>query len=195
MDGGRSARSVSSGSAAFKEEKEWQRELADERRSWQESAGLASTITDDQKGDDWQLLTKLPQPTEDQPYPSPLFNHEDGFRLPAHYDLHRLLPRQSALLGCQLLSEVLNVDLSLPRRVQAVVRYTLLPTTTYHAIISFLRQQPELPVNVIEALVRGCRLQRRGGGGGEQHARDTEQQQEQQQQKPIMTARAHSMIR
>lgn len=99
------------------------------------------------------------QPSEGDPYPVAVFDHEDLFRLPTYYKLRRLVPAQSMRLGVQLISEGLNADRPLPNRLEAMIRWTLLPSTTYVDIINFLQKYqdtPSLTVNLVEALIRGC---------------------------------------
>ncbi len=94
-------------------------------------------------------------------------DHADLFILTCCYGLMRLLPRQTLVLDKQLFAKMLNVNRSIPERVQAAIRWTLLPTTTYADVVRALETYEKasevegqivrkaLPVNVVEALLRG----------------------------------------
>jgi hypothetical protein len=94
-------------------------------------------------------------------------DHTDLFILTCCYGLMRLLPRQTLVLDKQLFAKLLNVNRSIPERVQAAIRWTLLPTTTYADVVRALETYEKatevdgqivrkaLPVNVVEALLRG----------------------------------------
>ena len=55
---------------------------------------------------------------------------------------------------------VLNSDRPISDRVRAAIRWTLLPTTSYIDILKFIRENPELPVNIVDALYKVRRRER-----------------------------------
>jgi hypothetical protein len=94
---------------------------------------------------------------------TPLGDHRDFFCLEACFGLHKLLPRQVNALAQQFLHQVFNADRPVPERVKALIRYTVMPTTTYADIVEFLNKHETpkeegskpMAVNFVEALLKG----------------------------------------
>jgi hypothetical protein len=92
-----------------------------------------------------------------------LGDHRDYFCLEACYGLTKLLPRQVSALAQQFLRQVFNADRPVPERVKALIRYTVMPTTTYADIVEFLNEHEKpkeegakpLAVNFVEAMLKG----------------------------------------
>jgi hypothetical protein len=51
---------------------------------------------------------------------------------------------------------VFNEDRSMPERIKAMARWTLLPTTSYIDIAEFMEKNKKLSVNLIETCLRGA---------------------------------------
>ena len=49
----------------------------------------------------------------------------------------------------------MNENRGMPERVKSIIRWTLLPTTSYKDIVDFFNDHKKLPINLIEALLKG----------------------------------------
>jgi hypothetical protein len=102
---------------------------------------------DDQAGDDFKKTMA---------HVATLFDHKDVFCVSECYYIDRLQPRQVNVLGLQLLRRGLSDNFPMKDRLKDLIRWTLLPTTTYSDVIKLLDSRPNLPVALIEVLLRGC---------------------------------------
>jgi len=79
---------------------------------------------------------------------------ENLWIIPACYGLRRLLPSQASTLGSSWLAVLHNRNKPISERVQAVIRWTLMPTTDYSSIVN-LASDEEVPISLGEALLKG----------------------------------------
>lgn len=90
-------------------------------------------------------------------------DHRDFFCVEACYKLQRLLPETAQALSAQWKLQALNVDRPLPERVNAIIRWTLMPCIGYADVVKFIEdfekkdrgKEKKLPVNIIEAALKG----------------------------------------
>lgn len=85
--------------------------------------------------------------------PNPLFGFAALLILQACYGLRRLLPSQASTLGSSWLAVLHNRNKPISERVQAVIRWTLMPTTDYSSIVN-LASDEEVPISLGEALLK-----------------------------------------